>query len=118
MLCQGDPEKQRIARSEANAPAAGQQELLYGPSGRKRFYERGCQVKTLLLLQEGFVFLGIQPLSMNRTILNARALGEKVRYLFQVPFLLRLPSEDRPHHHLLLVRINTNRMFIRLRRRV
>jgi hypothetical protein len=36
MLCQGDPEKQRIARSEANAPAAGQQELLYGPSGRKR----------------------------------------------------------------------------------
>jgi hypothetical protein len=38
----------------------------------KGFYERGCQVKTLLLLQEGLVFLGIQPLSMTRTILNAR----------------------------------------------
>jgi hypothetical protein len=28
---------------------------------RKGFYERGCQVKTLLLLEEGFVLLGIQP---------------------------------------------------------
>jgi hypothetical protein len=28
---------------------------------RKGFYERGCQVKTLLLLQEGLVFVGIQP---------------------------------------------------------
>jgi len=27
----------------------------------KGFYERGCQVKTLLLLQEGLVFVGIQP---------------------------------------------------------
>jgi hypothetical protein len=27
----------------------------------KGFYERGCQVKTLLLLEEGFVLLGIQP---------------------------------------------------------
>ena len=30
-------------------------------AGRKGFYERGCQVKTLLLLEEGFVLLGIQP---------------------------------------------------------
>jgi hypothetical protein len=30
-------------------------------SERKGFYERGCQVKTLLLLEEGFVLLGIQP---------------------------------------------------------
>ena len=28
---------------------------------KKGFYERGCQVKTLLLLQEGLVFVGIQP---------------------------------------------------------
>jgi hypothetical protein len=31
------------------------------PDTGKGFYERGCQVKTLLLLEEGFVLLGIQP---------------------------------------------------------
>jgi hypothetical protein len=36
------------------------------------FHERGCQVKRVLLLQEGFVLLGIQPLSMTWTILKER----------------------------------------------
>src|SRR5208337_3506330 len=47
-------------------------------ASRKRFgafYERGCQEKTLLHLLEVFLFLGIQPPSMNSTILNARVLA-------------------------------------------
>jgi hypothetical protein len=45
------------------------------PRQGKRFYERGCQEKTLLHLLEAFLFLGIQPLLMNSTILNARVLA-------------------------------------------
>jgi hypothetical protein len=46
----------------------------YAPAteGGNAFYERGCQVKTLLLLEEGLVLLGIQPPSMISAILNAR----------------------------------------------
>jgi hypothetical protein len=43
--------------------------------GRKRFYERGCQVKIPLRWLEGFVLLGIQPPSMISTLLNARVLA-------------------------------------------
>jgi hypothetical protein len=49
-----------------------QLEVLFPEKGGKGFYKSGCQVKTLLLLEEGFVLLGIQPPSMIPAILNAR----------------------------------------------
>jgi hypothetical protein len=43
-----------------------------GFGGEEGFYEWGSQVKTLILLLRRGLFLGIQPLLINSTILNAR----------------------------------------------